>query len=591
MRSIRSWYRDASIVGKLTIFSVSMIILGAIILTFLVKALFETTVLDNMRQNYIDKFDVISSNCMNLFDDAQQLSTVMLTDERIQDWFRLNENSTFAERVQHTLNVERQLDYVDAIRRTNQFSSITIYSLNGGMVNTNRARISSKFYQSLYQEEPHKFNRAEWVDLYRLSDLSGHESGIAYFHPYRDPMSGALLGHVMVEYSDTILREHFAQLGYSDLGEYIVADSDGNIKISSAAERPVAEGLEQMLELAGGEDGEDKILTLDGERYLVAGARIQTLDWVMIVYVPVRWLTRSGDSIVSAIYIVALMGILVAVFANQWILRAVMRPLTHLADAMQRFGEGQLSVSVAVSSGDEVGRLSQGFNDMALHVRELVEQVRREQRDKRHFEFSALQAQINPHFLYNTLNSVCSLIMTKRLDDAYAMVRSLGTFYRTALSNGQVIISIEEEIENIKSYIHIQTMRYGDKIHYDLAFDRGILRERIVKFTLQPLIENAIYHGVKQTENPGMIRVTGAREGALVVIRVIDNGTGMDDQKRVALLNPDADTQSKAFGLTNIDRRLKLYFGQEYGLYIESTPGEGTTVVVNVPCAFEEGID
>jgi len=208
---------------------------------------------------------------------------------------------------------------------------------------------------------------------------------------------------------------------------------------------------------------------------------------------------------------------------------------------------------------------------------------------KRQAEVIALQSQINPHFLYNTLNSVCSLIKTGQNDAAYRMIHSIGTFYRTALSSGKVMINIREEMANAQSYIDIQSMRYGEKIRYEIEVGEVLMARSIVKFTLQPLIENAIYHGVKPLDSPGVIRITGAVSDGEVRLSVSDNGVGMEPEKVAALLDAGAEITKTSFGLNNIDRRLKLYFGQAYGLRIESAPGAGTTVTVVLPDR-EEGL-
>lgn len=159
---------------------------------------------------------------------------------------------------------------------------------------------------------------------------------------------------------------------------------------------------------------------------------------------------------------------------------------------MSSFGKGNLSVKVPVLYMDEIGTLSEAFNKMAEKIRQLIEQVYQEQKAKRKLELAALQAQINPHFLYNTLNSVSSLIQMECLDDAFVMIQSIGTFYRTSLSDGKTLISIQQEMINIENYIKIQEFRYGNKIIYKTDIEEEILKEWIVKLTLQPLVENAI---------------------------------------------------------------------------------------------------
>lgn len=207
--------------------------------------------------------------------------------------------------------------------------------------------------------------------------------------------------------------------------------------------------------------------------------------------------------------------------------------------------------------------LSEAFNKMAEKIRQLIEQVYQEQKAKRKLELAALQAQINPHFLYNTLNSVSSLIQMECLDDAFVMIQSIGTFYRTSLSDGKTLISIQQEMINIENYIKIQEFRYGNKIIYKTDIEEEILKEWIVKLTLQPLVENAIYHGVKEKRGQGIIEIKGWKENNKVYITVSDNGTGIPKEKLIDLFSMDTREKESAFGLFNIQQRLQIYFGKE----------------------------
>ena len=228
---------------------------------------------------------------------------------------------------------------------------------------------------------------------------------------------------------------------------------------------------------------------------------------------------------------------------------------------------------------------------MAEKIRQLIEQVYQEQKAKRKLELAALQAQINPHFLYNTLNSVSSLIQMECLDDAFVMIQAIGTFYRTSLSDGKTLISIQQEMINIENYIKIQEFRYGNKIIYKIDIEEEILKEWIVKLTLQPLVENAIYHGVKEKRGQGIIEIKGWKENNKVYITVSDNGTGIPKEKLIDLFSMDTREKESAFGLFNIQQRLQIYFGKEYGLHLESKEGPGTIATVCLPVGFKKEIE
>ena len=318
---------------------------------------------------------------------------------------------------------------------------------------------------------------------------------------------------------------------------------------------------------------------------------IPTLDWLMIGLTPVNELTKAGKAMTQIIYVVGIIAALISTFFSLRVSRSVTKPLIYLTDTMKKFGKGDLSVRVPVLYEDEIGILSEEFNKMSEQIRQLVDQVYREQRAKRKSELAALQAQINPHFLYNTLNSVSSLIKMNCPDEAFIMIQAIGTFYRTSLSDGKTLIQLEQEITNIENYIKIQKVRYGNKIEYEIDIENEILQEWIVKLTLQPLVENSIYHGIKEMRGKGIIRIKGWKEKNKVFIQVSDNGLGIPEEKLEELFSKDYREKGSAFGLFNIQQRLQIYFGKEYGLTVESKLSQGTKATVCIPVDFKREED
>lgn len=595
LKKFMCWYQDWPLARKLAFLFSSLIVVIILTLTSVIRPILEHAMLEATTEAYDQKFDMISNSSMKLFDSAKQMTTALLTNEDMQTWFgqsgdfEQESDANYAEHLREKIQAEKQLDYLDSIWGDNQFSSISAFNRSGETVNTNNIRVKSTFYQQLYQQLLPS-DEERWIDLYTLSNAVGSLSGIAYIRPYRDNKTGRIQGHVLVEYQNDFLKKNFAPLRYGKDGDYIVADRDGWVKLTSNDKfvgRNI--GNKDFFQWVLGQRTENRTFMVDGERYLVTAADIHTLNWVMIVIVPVRILTEKGDAIIRSVYLIGLAAILVAAALSFFMSHNTTRQLAELTEVMKQFGDGQLKISVPVKSNDEVGMLSQAFNNMAGQIRQLVDQVYREQRDKRKFEFSALQAQIHPHFLYNSLNSVSSLIQMNRPKQAFSMIHAIGTFYRTALSNGNTVIPIADEITNIKSYIEIQTIRYREKIQYDICLDEAIMQEQIVKFTLQPLVENAIYHGVKLIDSTGLIRIYDRMEENRIVICVQDNGAGMDVKILEGLLSDNAFFEKTSFGLNNIHQRLKLYFGPQYGLEIKSEHGNGTTVSVLIPYSHGKG--
>ena len=232
--------------------------------------------------------------------------------------------------------------------------------------------------------------------------------------------------------------------------------------------------------------------------------------------------------------------------------------------------------------------LSTGIEDMAQQLESQIELNRQEQIRLRGIELSLIQAQINPHFLYNTLDAIVWLIETGKNEQAEEMVTSLSTYFRSFLSNGRDIVTMTQEEQHIRSYLEIQQVRYKDILDYKIDIDPAIARCLIPKMTLQPLVENAIYHGIKPKRGKGSITVTGTLAGALVTVRVEDTGAGMTPEERSGLLRQLEADEAKGFGLISAYKRLQLMYGSQCRFEIESTPGAGTSITITFPLRLEE---
>jgi len=269
------------------------------------------------------------------------------------------------------------------------------------------------------------------------------------------------------------------------------------------------------------------------------------------------------------------------------IARSISRPIKSLRASMRAVELGDFDIRVDIQSDDEIGELGKDFNIMIAKIRELIRLNTQQQELKRRSELKALQMQINPHFLYNTLDSIIWMAEGRKEEEVITMVSALAKLFRLGISKGQEIIPIGQEIEHVESYLTIQKIRYKDKLDYEISVDPEIRRFRTVKLILQPLVENAIYHGIKNKAEAGKIVVSGRRTETGVELAVSDDGVGMGAEQLQSLLSRSSEPNGNGLGVRNVDERIKLYFGDEYGLMYESAEDEGTTVRVRLP-AWEE---
>ena len=281
--------------------------------------------------------------------------------------------------------------------------------------------------------------------------------------------------------------------------------------------------------------------------------------------------------------------LLAALVSSIVISRALSRPLKGLSRAMRQFEKNADTFTYApVGGAREVQELSESFGHMVVKIQHLMETVRREEINLRKTELKALQAQINPHFLYNTLDSIAWMCEQGRNDEAVQMVNALAQLFRISISRGHELIPIRSELRHAESYLKIQKHRYKNQFSYRFNVDESCLDFLCNKITLQPIIENAIYHGINGLVDEGEIVITLRADGSDVVFTVADNGVGMEAEQIQAILRKERSDHT-GIGIKNVNDRLKIYFGEGYGITIDSEPDVGTTVTIRMPQVREEG--
>ena len=324
------------------------------------------------------------------------------------------------------------------------------------------------------------------------------------------------------------------------------------------------------------EGEEDKIYTI---------SRSKKTGWIVVGAMNPSELLKDNKQVQILYFIVAAVLLLAVILISSLLSREITKPIRQLRDSMSMVEEGEFEkANVDITTENEIGSLSKSFNVMTERIHTLMDQNVYEQKQKRKIELRALQAQINPHFLYNTLDSIIWMSEAGRNEEVVEMTSALARLLRQSISNDQELVAVEKEIDYVRSYLTIQKMRYQDKLEYSIDIDPEIRFVEIVKLTLQPLVENAIYHGLKYKESKGNLDIRGFADGKDAVITIRDDGIGMEEQTLAHIFDEtEKEHKSNGVGVSNVQKRLQLYFGPEYGISYESKRGEGTMAIVRIP--------
>ena len=351
---------------------------------------------------------------------------------------------------------------------------------------------------------------------------------------------------------------------------------------------------DKMLQIADTEGYESREDQLEQNIYVLTDL-IQTYMYTYLYYESVHLNDLQTSMIENMIVFMGITMILSLVLLyfllaySQKLSSRVVDPIDQICERLEAIGKGSLLVCEPIQADvEEVQILSDGIENMVGRLKRQIEKNTEQEKQRRKTELALLQAQISPHFLYNTLDTIIWLIESGEIDSAVTIVCSLSNFFRFSLSRGQNIITLAEEEQHIRSYLEIQQMRYRDLMEYEIHIAEELKGYLLPKLTLQPLVENALYHGIKAKRRKGLILVKGRQEGDRIILEVTDDGNGMTEERLQAVRASLSAEKGEGFGLRTVHERIQILFGSEYGLQVESAPDKGTRIIVTIPTQTTE---
>lgn len=380
-----------------------------------------------------------------------------------------------------------------------------------------------------------------------------------------------------IEINRKNLFQWFENMTDTDYGIYLVNE---NNRIIYNTQKFSKKNRNQILSLK-----EVKKEKKNQKNYIVTKEEIEDSGWSVYLYRPSTVIREKIEDILHKVIFTVLISSIICLICIRSLTKKTVRGIEQLQKNMKEIEKGNFELHVHSESKDEVGDLIRGFGAMVSKIRILIEEVYTGNIKQKEYEMRALQAQINPHFLYNSLSLINWMALEEGQEEISKITLAMSSFYRTALNKGNNIILLENEIENIKSYLEIQLMMHDYEFDVEIKVDDTVKKCEVLNLILQPMLENAIEHGIDlKTDGRGKIRVEAIDRGDVLLLEVEDNGIGMEEEVQDVILTK----QSKGYGLRNVNERIRLYYGEEYHITIESKLGVGTKIITTLPKRIRE---
>ena len=565
--------------------TVAVLVLSAVVIVTGVSMKFtNTSIFENSSEYTHTIIQQMNQNIDSYIDYMENIAYLISSNEDVQDYL-FDEKIDNEGRYRILNQLQTILDSRSDIRNVGIISKNGRMLINDGSKSVNQdLDLNTQEWYATALEKP---NGPILTSSHVQHIISGERPWvITLSRGIRDRSgSGEKEGVFFIDLNYSAISELCDQSTVGTKGYAFILDAKGNIVYHPQQQQLYNELQTENISLIMDTD-EDTVLTgtgNDGKLYSIS--RSEKTGWTVVDCTNVKELLSKSRQAQSVYVLTAIILVIVALLFSRFMARSITLPIQKLRDSMKKVQEGDFSVSdVVVDSKNEIGSLTKSFDVMTHRIHELMEQNVHEQEEKRKSELKALQSQINPHFLYNTLDSIIWMAEGKKNEEVVLMTASLARLLRQSISNEDEVVPIANEVEYARGYLTIQKMRYKDKLEFQIEVDSSILYIPLIKLVLQPIIENAIYHGLKYKESKGLLIVKGFMKDGNAVLQVIDDGVGMDEETLAHIYDKHkVNYHSNGVGVYNVQKRLKLYYGEDYGITYTSELGKGTTATITIP--------
>lgn len=580
-------YQDLKISVKLSIMYLVFLVISLII-SFAIYTQISNQIIERKNEELSLQFLYsLKSNIYGMLESTGFNSRIIMANTDVQSILE-NENSVYLSESQRIVS-KYLVSLMDSLPN---IKSIYIFDYY-----TNRYGVDKNYLKKLQLND---IKQADWFEKvqsqegYYILELNAdrifqnheEENTVSLLRIINNTVTMEPIGVLMVNISESAFINTYKEI-VNTYGTNVMILDNKNTVISVDGVLP----KEVILDRFGLLDRENDsmVIEFEGKKYLCSYMSLPEYDWKIMIGIPLNQL-KAEQGLYKIIFII------IMIFSGIFLLISVMimsktitNPIKILVDSMKQMESGQF-IKVDMNTGnDEIGQLKENYNNMVDEIEKLIDRIYKEQKFKRKAELKVLQEQIKPHFLYNTIDTMKYLALTGETEDLYDALEAFGGYYRTSLSKGSEMITVESEINLIKDYLYLQKMRYGDIFRTVFEIDPLTLSYKTLKLIIQPLVENSIYHGIKPKIEKGLITIKTKLKGDCMIFEVEDDGVGMTSEELADISGENLDKNAKSFGLRGTFKRLSIYYERKDLCKIESEKGKGTKITIRIP--ITEGRD
>lgn len=593
MINIRKKYMDLKISSKIAVIYIMLMIFSVIVSSFIYEKIYDNITSKKVSELSVQTLYTIKSNINCMIQNISNNSRIIISNQYIQSILKDSESGkAFNSQIDMYTYLSSIIDSM------NNVSSIYIYDNFG-----------NKYYIDKQSKKSFKLDRIEEANWYKTAmekkgyyilrlnagekaNFNINQNYVSFIRVINDMKSQKPIGTLVINIDESYLVNCYKDI-ISENGTNILLMNENNEYIVNPKEgsdfNQISELVTKELEKPSKEKEYNSVIEkVKGQDYIFSFLKIEDYNWTIVSKIPFKELSKESSTFYFMTFIVTIInGILMFIGAIS-ISRLITNPIKKLLRSMKGIENGEFKkVNIEVGN-DEIGKLRDGYNIMVFEIEKLINRIVDEQKVKRNAELSVLQAQVKPHFLYNTLDAMGYLALSGKCDEVYEALEALGGYYRTSLSKGREVITVCEEIDIVKNYFLLQKLRYGDIFTDTYEVDEKVLNIKILKLVLQPIAENALYHGIKPKGEKGNIKLKVALVGNLMKISIEDNGVGMTEEELGKVMSDKINNNNLSFGIRGTVERLKIFYGISEVYKIESRKRYGTKVTITIPIEMEK---